>query len=471
MADQDQDKKTNATATIDDLVKQLSNQKDPKPSPGLDSSPSQTRSQPSSARSQQPPPNLPGVKIPPPKSFTAGKNPFAAKQTPTVEQVKPTTTPPSAGLPAQAGGLKPSPIKEYKSSIRTMNEDISSIKLGKKPLGTDISRKIGHDQSKKVGVETNKTDPSKLPSAGGPRPSVVGLGGTKRTGPLASLPTSPTSTDKKPEPPKPPGIQPPVIVPGGKKGLSTTFYLLIAGVLVVGGFMYWFFVLRTPDIVPVTIPTPTRTITPTPTVRNLDQIFEGSPVNFEILLNESVGSDFKTFANTLNVASTEFLEVSLLQDVGGTLLPLNFLEMFDLDLTIYPSGLKNDVVDSAVLVYGQSESFNVDGTINLDAQGLIRTVFVARIKDKSGVEAMMKDWELTIADDLADYLLINDTANEASVNFLPNLYRGVSIRYKNFPFPDVTVDYSIVDSNGQSYLVISGSREATFATIDVLLNQ
>ena len=49
--------------------------------------------------------------------------------------------------------------------------------------------------------------------------------------------------------------------------------------------------------------------------------------------------------------------------------------------------------------------------------------------------------------------------------------REVSIRYRNFPFPDITVDYAAVNSSGQNYLVISGSREAIYSAIDVLLEQ
>ena len=89
----------------------------------------------------------------------------------------------------------------------------------------------------------------------------------------------------------------------------------------------------------------------------------------------------------------------------------------------------------------------------------------------SAVKMMMRDWEITIVDDLTDYLLISDTLESGSPAFLDNTYRGVPIRYRNFPSPDVTVDYAIVNAADQNYLVISGSRESMFAAIDVLLAQ
>ena len=178
--------------------------------------------------------------------------------------------------------------------------------------------------------------------------------------------------------------------------------------------------------------------------------------------------------DTLNVDSGDFLKINVVQNVDGTLVPLSWLDMFDmtpLPFTVSPSGLGDSIDDSATLVYGQAETFNEDGTVNFSAQDVKKTVFVARITDAAGIGMIMKDWEISMAGDLADYLLIDDTSKEESVNFLDNTYRGVAIRYKNFPLPDVTVDYAIVKAAGQNYLIITGSREAVYVAIDVLLEQ
>ncbi|MBI4158212.1 MAG: hypothetical protein HY505_01130 [Candidatus Yanofskybacteria bacterium] len=378
--------------------------------------------------------------------------------------------------------------QEYKSSIRTMGEDITSLKSGQKPSGVDIPRKVTPEAPKPAmpGASKQETPPS------GPM-SFVGLGGTEKTGPLAGLPKPPVfpsrpgstsdlgqagKTGPLPPPPgssipfKPPGpfkapeIQPSMTVPSEKKGLSAMFYLLIAGILVIGGVFYWFYLRPMESEI---VPSPIPTATPTPVIKNLNEIFAGVPVNFDVSLSESVSSDFKTFANTLTVVSGEFVKINLVQDLDGTLVSLNFLDMFDMASTVYPSALRNSITDSAMLVFSQVEIFKEDGTIDFDTtQNLKKTVFMARVMDMSAVELMMKDWELTIAEDLGDYLLIEDTSEEESVNFLNNTYRGVSIRYKNFPFPDITVDYAVVEAAGQNYLIIASSREAMYAAIDVL---
>lgn len=497
----------NKASTIDDLVKELSK----------NSSPNQSRSQsdrgPSTVapsrpppmkatESQGPPPNLPGIKIEnrPPAPLTSaqpeptkpitplGISGMSRPQAPGEASSKPFTSPPpppafgqvkplistsSPKLPTSSGPVSTSqqttisatgrPAQEYRSSIRTMGEDIASIKSGQKPLGVDIPRKITPEMPKAPAPATLK---SEEPLSSGPRPA-VGLGRAEKTG---SLPFTPTS--KGPETPKPPIIQPPIVVPEKKRRfLSPMFYISIAGALVIGGILYWYLILRAPTPEVVLSPTPTPTLTPTPVIKGLGDIFEGVPVNFEVGVSDNVGRDFKTFVGTLSVASKEFLKIDLVENIEDALVPLNFLNMFDLDLITYPTALRDNVFDSIVAVYGQSEMFNKDGNINSSPQNQKKTAFVATVKDRVAVQLAMKDWENRVAEDLADYMLISDTTKEANANFLDNTYRGISVRYKNFPFPDTTVDYAIVEAAGQNYLVIAGSREFIYAAIDVLLGQ
>ena len=462
----------NKTSTIDDLVKELSKNNN----------------------SNQPPPNLPGVVVdtkdtkppvpPPPSAPISGGGPLRPEPPRPLQPTSPSSSAPISGggpsrpqppspplsqpvkppvSPMPVSGPKPSPVQEYKSSIRTMGEDIASIKSGQKPSGVDIPRKVTPEAPKPVmpGVSKSEAPPS------GPI-SFVGLGKTEKTGPLPFL-----TPEKPPGPFKAPEIQPPITVPGEKKSINTTLYLFIAGVLVVGGFLYWFLVLRVvePEVGLSPTPTPTQTVTSTPLAKSLGDIFEGASVNFEATLSDDLGQAFKTFIGTLSVVRNEFLKINLVEDVDGTLAPLSFLDMLDMDLTIYPTSLNDNIVDSIVTVYGQSEMFDKNGSVNLNTQNLKKTAFVARIKDVAAVELMIKDWELTIAEDLADYLLIEDISKEESVNFLDNTYRSALIRYKNFPFPDVTVDYAVVEVAEQNYLIITGSREAMYATMDVLLEQ
>ncbi|OGN23136.1 MAG: hypothetical protein A2918_03805 [Candidatus Yanofskybacteria bacterium RIFCSPLOWO2_01_FULL_42_49] len=476
------------STTIDELVKELSKSNS---SPAFSDKPAMNQSTPS--RPIGPPPNLPGVKIPvteidrsvkpqgpvplPQREGNVGTG-VPNRPLPNLARPQP-FLPPKPATSSQSPQLQPQPpqpagrqfFQEYKSSIRTMGEDISSIKSGQKPSGVDIPRKITPEARPPMpGVQKPIITP---PS--GPMPSAIGLGRAEKTGPLPFIPAPKTS-----EIPKPKEAQPSIIVPGEKKMfpgmrfLSQPFYMLIAGILVVGGFMYWFLVLRVSEPEVAVSPTPSPTITATPSVKSLSEIFSvsgGTPVNFEVSLSDNISNDFKIFVNALTVSRNEFTGINLMEDVEGTLVPVSFLNMFDNALVMYPAGLKDNMADSAVLAYGQSETFNMDGTVNLSVQNLKKISFVARVKDKAAVQAIMTDWEFTIADDLADFLSISDTTKEASVNFLDNAYRGAVIRYKNFPWPDITVDYSLVDFGGQSYLVVAGSREAMYTAIDVLLTQ
>ncbi len=490
----------NKTSTIDDLVKELSKNNSPNPSRPLSDKP---------AVSQGPPPNLPGVKVEPKSTIPPAVSPQPMPPNPQpvsgVLGVLPRPPmPPRPSLKPTEGTAKPSPVQEYRSSIRTMGEDIASLKSGQKPSGVDIPRKVTPEAPKPAipGAPKPETQPS------GPISSVVGLGKTEKTGLLPGLPkptipsigrpgptpglgqagkTGPLPPPaggppilEKPSKPfssagpfKTPEIQPSITVPGEKRRIGMIFYLLIASVLVIGGFLYWFLILRTtvPKVVLSPTPTPTQTITPTPVIKNLSDIFEGTPVNFEVILSDNLGKDFKTFISTLSVTRNKFLKVNLVRDIESTLVPLSFLDMLDMGLAIPSTVLSDNVVDSIVIVSDQSEAFNADGSINFNVQGIKRTTFVARVKDVAAVELAMSDWELTIADDLADYLLIADTSKKGSVNFMGNTYRGTSIKYKNFPSPDVTVDYAIVEAADQNYLVIAGSREAAYAIIDALLAQ
>jgi len=499
----------NKTSTIDDLVKELSKNNNPGPLGSSSNKPTANQPpSPSAPASQGPPSNLPGVKLPtadvgggvklqepvpaprpqpqqpmPPAGMSKPPTPSSSQQTVPI--------PSESKIFDKVGTISGlgRPAQEYKSSIRTMSEDIASLKSGQKPSGVDIPRKVAPEAPRPAipGAPV-------APAPTGPMSS-IGLGKTERTGPLAGLPKPPTlpsrpwptpdlgqagktrplplppTPEKPPEPFKIPGIQPLMTVPSEKKSLSMTFYLLVAGILVIGGFLYWFLVLRVME--PEVVVSPIPTVTPTPVIKNLNDIFSGTPTNFEVALSENKSSDFKTFVDTLTVAGGESLKINLVQDIDGTLIPLNWLDMFVTTLTLGTFGLKDNIVilDSATLVYGQSEKFNEDGTVDSSTQNIKRTAFVARVMDAGRVVTIMKDWELTIAEDLVDYLLIEDTSKEESVNFLDNSYRGVAIRYENFPFPDITIDYAIVKSVDQNYLVIAGSREAMFATIDALLEQ
>lgn len=486
MAD-DQGQKT--VTTIDDLVKELSTSGGQKPSQGLASS--------------QPPANLPGIKVNDPLPSMSKPDPIkvppmpspkpSVPSTPSMPPInmppvspkpnpttQPSTTPPSTPSdtpikpvsPIQprpmSGSLPQPPAQEYKSSIRTMGGDISDLKSGQKPFGVDVPRKIAQEAPRvdqgmrRPAIQTEQQSTGPISS--------IGLGKAEKT---ATLPMPPITG--KTDLAKPPIGQPPIIVPPPKRGpvgsFNPKFFMLIGLIIITGGFLYWYLVVRVSEPKVVLTPTPSESVSPTPLTKNLNEIFIASSSNFEVSTSPSLGNEFRIFIDSLVSAAKSFLMVNLTEEVNSNLVPISFLDMFDAGLVNYPQDWRNNVLDSVLLVYGQSEKFNVDGSINLNTSGIKKTVFVTRVKNKIVIENMMKDWESTIAKDLANYLLINNTKKEANVSFLDNTYQGISIRYKNFPFPDETIDYSVFEYKGQNYLVIAGSREAMYATLDVLLNQ
>lgn len=482
------DDQTNKGTTIDNLVQELSKNNSQNQSPATMPS--------------EPPPNLPGVKIenkptvlPPfPRSSEPLKQPIPPRsqssistsmpsKSPVSMPTRPATPPPplpeawqarpSSSPMASSDATKPLPVQEYRSSIRTMNEDIASIKSGQKPLGVDIPRKVTQEIPKSSLSAVPKPEITR-PSAS--RPSIVSLGKAEKTGPLPSMaiPKEPTELSKPPE------IQPSVSIPDDKRRFGVTMlYLLIAGIFVIGGFLYWYLILRVsePEVTISPIPEPTRTVTPTPMVKSFKDMF-GRDRGFEFSLFDiglsKKSDDFKVFVKTLKVpdgwSNGSLLGIDLVQEIEGTLIPLNWIDMFDMNLTFYPSDLRVSIVDSATLVYGQSEIYKKDGTVGFNAKDFKKTVFVARITDTASVDTMMRDWERTISSDLADYLLIDDSLiDERNINFKDNTYRDVAIRYKNFPFPDTAVDYAVFKAAGHNYLLIAGSRESMYAVIDVLM--
>jgi len=155
MADQDKDQKP---STIDDLVKQLSN---------------------------QPPPNLPGVKVPAAEIDRSVK-PQGPVPSPQREGNIGTGTPtppiPPRPQPTSPMPPKPSPVQEYRSSIRTMGEDITSLKSGQKPSGVDVPRRVAPEAPK-----ASLPGAPAAPAPTGPMSS-IGLGKTEKTGLLPGLP-------------------------------------------------------------------------------------------------------------------------------------------------------------------------------------------------------------------------------------------------------------------------------------------
>ncbi len=439
------DDQSSKATSIDDLVRELSKSST---SPGTPPAPQAPRPPFPTPK----PPILPSINPPlspkpleVPKPLEMPKPKFNIPPQPFSQPSQPKPTQPPA--PFQPPG-----VKEYQSSIRTMNEDISKIKQGQKPTGIEIPRKIEQVAPVPQVIPPKPAVPSqqfKVPS--------VNLGEAQKTGPLAqsrdfSKPPTAPKVDSKPQ----------IYVPeGGQKSDNRNLLFIgIGAVAIVAGFSYWFFVLRSPaPEVVIESPTPFPTATP---IQDLNSIFSG--INTENVSVKDPSADLNTNIKTLAINGGEFKNLNVTSESKGqfTLGLLDFLAKPAQPL------VDNMGADHKIFLYGQKESFDTKGQLKTNAVVGKRLVFVNEVKDVVAAFQIAKNWETSMNEDLK-FVFEFDPKKQQSKDFGDNSYRGVNVRYKNFKYADKSIDYAIVPaSNGKSYLVISGSREAMYATINKL---
>jgi len=85
--------------------------------------------------------------------------------------------------------------------------------------------------------------------------------------------------------------------------------------------------------------------------------------------------------------------------------------------------------------------------------------------EEDSLDLMLKLWEESMKTKLRPLHLNLKYEPAATEEFLDNVYRGVAIRYINFPDPTLSIDYVVVEDK----LIIATSRAAMYATIDALL--
>ena len=398
------------------------------------------------------PPNLPvkegvsSLPTPVPRPPAQGPQP-----TPDIKLKPPSPSPaPSPVVQAPPKTEMPSaPV--FKSSIRTMQEDIATVKKGQAPTGFQIEKQSEKDVTP--------------PPLGAPGPKITmpprpvqevrlgeleksrSLPGTK----LPSLPLIPTVPPAGPAT-KPAGFPAGLSVPMGG-GINKKRLIFLAGGLVVAAFLVWFFALRGPSA-PESTPTPTpiSTATQTPTPVSIEN-------SFSIVNSASValGANFITrFDGSINkellISSREPALYKILNPATGNRYTLS--EFLGGLLVQMPAELVAAAKDNFYLTV-LYKSDNVDG------YGLL-----IELSDPVAAFTAMGNWEGTMAQGLKDIFLLNP-AKAASTTFLDNTYNGVAIRYRNFPDPNKTTDYAIVTaSNGETYLVIANSREHAYSIID-----
>lgn len=398
-------------------------------------------------------PSTPTPLKPPPASVTPSPQPDLKPRPPT-----PPTPPTGPGFPKATPSPGPKPETAppvggppvFKSSIRTMQEDIAATKKGQPPVGFQIEK----ESEKDIKPAAEATGPKiTLP----PKPTAeIKLGELEKAKPLpGAKPFSVPPVRPAPvTPPAPPKAAPGLAVPT-PGGINKKRLIFLASGLVVVAFLVWFFILRGPSVPEVAVsPTPTYTATPTATPVPVESYF-----SIVDSVNISLGANFiSRFDSSINKAAlaTSVGEPALYTAIDPTSGQRYTLSEFLGGLLISPpAGLVSAIHENSLYLTAIYKSDGKDGY-----------GFIARIKEPAVALAALGNWEQTITQDIKDLFGLDPT-KAVSTTFLDNTYQGVAIRYRNFPDPNLTIDYAVVTArNGENYLVIVNSREHIYSIID-----
>lgn len=231
-----------------------------------------------------------------------------------------------------------------------------------------------------------------------------------------------------------------------------------------------YFVFNTEEL-PTPTPIATQTdISPTPEINELDAIFRTiSAVNFTLSEEpDQAAISFRNFIDQEPIDTKQFKKVNFITDQANQN-DINVDYIFEKLGVKYPTELKSVIKPNRLLfLYGQQEKFPVVSNETDNETPARGMVFIVEVTNEESTRAVLKKWELTMPQDFRVIFDIDPT-KEASKDFLENKRQGVSIKYKNFPLPDKSVDYAIVSSlTGRKYLVITSSRESMFSPVDKL---
>jgi hypothetical protein len=335
-----------------------------------------------------------------------------------------------------------------------MEEDIAAIKKGQQPVGVEIEKQSERDTRPQAQVMPSSPKITPPPK---PAPEVK-LGEPEKA---KSLPDAKVLS-ATPPPPTPAASQVPVTtipnltVPPAHEFKKINLVFIAVG-LVVAVFLIWFFALRRPSAPQVALsPTPTYTTTPTPTSYPIESYF-----SIVDSVRIQLGPNFTSrFASSINKA---VLETSVGEPaLYAVFNPVNgqkyTLSEFLAGLLISPpSTLISAVYDDIFYLTAIHKSDGKNGF-----------GFVVRIKEPNAALGALGNWEKTMTQDMKD-LLGFDPVKAASTAFLDNTYQGVAVRYMNFPGPSLTIDYAVVKAkDGDSYLIVTNSREHIYTIIDKL---
>ena len=357
-------------------------------------------------------------------------------------------------------------LPEYE--IRTMKDDLAELtieKLEKEAKGTKGAKApeeivvVSKPWRKKK--EITPPPPIKIERKRAPLPSTEEL--LMKKPELAKrlkkeLPKPPEM--KPPEPAKPEAKpSPPPIEAKVRKKPKLKIVLIIAILILAGvaGFLYWRGKQSSPPEQPVTEePGPEEPQPPGPERPELLIPFL-IPANKTKILSltpeSSLLKALKTEAQ-LEQATNTFKRIIILKQAQAEeeREHLSLINVFQrLRISIPPYTLAELKENYNLILYSQN--------------GKTRLGLITEIENSENLKEQLRFWEETMFNDLKNMFLGEIPGGVATSKFQDNIYKEIAIRYINFPEPDLTIDYVIVNN----LFVLTTSKESIYRIIDRIL--
>jgi len=193
-----------------------------------------------------------------------------------------------------------------------------------------------------------------------------------------------------------------------------------------------------------------------------------SSFDYDMSLSGDAAEIFNEIIDEQVIREGQFRRINI-KDKSG-ILDTSFTGVLDNFLINYPEQLEDSIGnDFTFLLYGQGELYDDLGApiIVSSSDAVKRVAIVVEIINLSLANQVLRDWEPALLDNFKRIFSFDNLVSNGE--FLNNTYKDVSIKYKNFNFPDTSFDYAITPAvNKKNYLVFTSSRETMFSVIDEL---
>lgn len=230
---------------------------------------------------------------------------------------------------------------------------------------------------------------------------------------------------------------------------------LVLILFLVVGFFFWFFEIRKPNGLPE------EKITP-PVATSTEENGEMSALIIPPALILTVATE------TMEIAAFAELNRSLPQTLSKSFIENDFTRLLIVDIN------KNKVFGLkeffAVFNVKTPESFfdkiNNDFTLFVySGNNTNRLGFAVKIKEKEGLDELLKSWEPTIEKDTEEFFRILGKTTAASIPYFKGTtYKSVSFRYLSFPPTNFGICWAVYDN----YFLWTSSGESMIKIINKL---